>query len=510
MKYFVIKTLTGTRAVGAGHPPFIVAELSGNHGGRFETALALVEAAARAGADAVKLQTYTPDTMTIDSDAPPFRVGGGGNPSEWEGKTLYSLYKEAMTPWEWQAPLKEKAESLGLAFFSTPFDQSAVSFLEKLGVPCYKIAAYEANDVELLKTAAETGKPVIVSVGLLTLPEIEEAVAALRGAGAEGIALLHSITTYARIMPSASLNLGVIPDLAEKFGVVSGFSDNTGSIEAPVLAAASGAAIIEKHLILAHDSKILDDQFSLDPTEFKGMVERIRKGKARAPRLDAPRYGPQSEEEKHNLRYRRSLFVVRDIKKGERFTRQNVRSIRPGAGLPPRKLPRVLGKKSLHAIKRGEPLLAKDLPVRHFSFRKATMADAERLLSWRNDPETRANSLETRPITREEHLVWLSKSIADTARVLLIAESNGAAVGTVRIDKREGAHELSWTVAPEARGKGVGTALVSQALKLSLLTGKKIVVRIKQSNAASRRIAEKAGFKKTKDAELEEWEQAVP
>ena len=346
----------GNRTVGKGAPVFIVAELSGNHGGDFEKAKALVRAAARAGADAVKLQTYTEDTMTIDSDSKWFRVGGGGNPKEWSGKTLYALYREAKTPWAWHRPLKKLAESLGLIFFSTPFDASAVDFLETLAVPCYKIAAYEANDHELLIRVARTGKPVIISIGFLSLEELQASVKVLRQAGAEDIILLYSTASYAKAMGKTMPNLSVIPDLVRRFKAIAGFSDNSGGIEAPVLAAAAGASVIEKHLVLTHDSAVLDDQFSLDPEEFSRMVQRIREGKAKQPRLGVPQYGPQTKEEQHNLRYRRSLFVVLDIRKGEPFTKENIRSIRPGFGLPPAKLQEVLRSRAAKNIKRGTPL----------------------------------------------------------------------------------------------------------------------------------------------------------
>lgn len=349
----------GKQVVGDGAPAFIVAELSGNHGGNFAKAKALVRAAADAGADAVKLQTYTPESMTIASDTKWFCVGGGGNPGMWHGKTLYELYREAQTPWEWHASLKKLAESVGLVFFSTPFDGSAVAFLEMLNVPCYKVASYEASDPALLRAVAKTGKPVMVSIGLLSLQEIEESLVVCRNAGATDIALLHSTTSYAR-RTRAAVNLSVFRDMKERFGVVSGFSDNCGGIETAILASAAGASIIEKHLVLAHGSSALDDQFSLDPQEFKEMVEHIREGnKTMLPRFGPPRYGPHTKEEKHNLRYRRSLFVVADMKKGEQFTTENVRSIRPGFGLPPARLAAVIERRASKDIKRGTPLARK-------------------------------------------------------------------------------------------------------------------------------------------------------
>ena len=333
MPVFSIQTPKGKKTIGKGEPCFIVAEVSCNHKQNLEQAKEIVRAAARAGADAVKIQTYTPDTMTIDSNQKWFMLGGKDQPDSWKGKNLYNLYKEAYTPWEWDEPLKKLAEDLGLVFFSTPFDPTAVDFLEKLNVPCYKIASYEATDIPLLKRVARTGKPVIMSVGFADLEEINFSVKTLRGNGTKDLALLHCTTSYFDEADESHTNLRTISDLEQRYGVVAGFSDNMGGIDAPVMAAAMGAAIIEKHLVLKHDPTILDDRFSLDEENMKKMVEKIR---WQEKLMGQPKYGTQSSSEEYNKRFRRSVFSVSDIKKGEKFTTANIRVIRPAFGLQPK------------------------------------------------------------------------------------------------------------------------------------------------------------------------------
>ncbi|MBI2075740.1 MAG: pseudaminic acid synthase [Candidatus Aenigmarchaeota archaeon] len=347
------KIKIGKRLIGDGEPCFIVAEVSANHQQKFDQAVAIIKAAAEAGADAVKLQTFTPDTITIDSDKKWFWVGGKDNPDIWKGKTFYDLYKDAYTPWEWHAELKDLAESRGMAFFSTPLDHTAVDFLERLKVPCYKIASYEATDIPLLKKVASTKKPVIISVGFATLEEIELSISTLKKYGAGDIVVLQCTTSYSDRPKAEATNLRTMADIRERFNVLSGFSDNMGGIEVPALAAAMGAVVIEKHIVVEHDSKILDDRFSLDKASFKKMIERIRWQEAV---LGKVKYGPQTEAEKYNRQFRRSLFAVKDIKKGEKFTEENVRSIRPAYGLETKFFDAVLGKKASKDIERGTPL----------------------------------------------------------------------------------------------------------------------------------------------------------
>jgi len=337
----------GKRLVGPGEPAFCVAEVSANHNQDFEKAIRIIQAAKDAGADAVKLQTYTPDTITIASDREYFRVGGG---TLWDGKTLYELYGEAYTPWEWQPKLKRAAEDLGMQCFSSAFDSSAVDFLESMHVPAHKVASFELVDLALIRKMAATGKPVIMSTGMATLEEIEEALATARQAGATQIALLKCTSAYPA--PAEEMNLRTIPELSRRFGLPVGLSDHTMGITVPVAAVSLGACIIEKHLTLARADGGPDSAFSLEPHEFKAMVEAVRTTEKA---LGEIHFGV-SERENRSRVFRRSLFVVRDVKKGEKFTAENVRSIRPGYGLHTRHLAEVVGKAAAQDIARGTPL----------------------------------------------------------------------------------------------------------------------------------------------------------
>ncbi|MEK9181239.1 MAG: pseudaminic acid synthase, partial [Patescibacteria group bacterium] len=306
----------GKRAIGPGQPAFIVAEMSGNHNRDYNKALKLIDAAARAGADAVKLQTYTADTMTLNLKTDYFRIRAD-NP--WKGRTLYELYQSAATPWEWQPKLKKYAEERGLVLFSTPFDETAVDFLEKMDVRLYKVASYEITDIPLLRKIGKLGKPVILSRGLASEQEVAEAVAALRQSGTSEIAVLQCADAYPA--PAAEMNLATIPDIAKRFGVVAGLSDHTLGVNVAVAAVALGASIIEKHLTLSRASGGPDASFSLEPAELAELVKAAREVE-RAVGQVSYKLG---REESENLVFRRSLFVVADIKKGEEFTAQNVR-----------------------------------------------------------------------------------------------------------------------------------------------------------------------------------------
>lgn len=341
------KFVINGRIVGEGAPVYIIAEMSANHNQDFEQAVRILRAARDAGADAVKLQTYTPDTLTIDCRTPPFRVGSG---TLWEGQYLYELYGQAYTPWEWQPKLKKIANELGLDLFSTPFDDSAVDFLEKMEVPAHKIASFELVDTGLLRRVARTGKPIIMSTGMATLGEIEEAVTTLREAGATQLALLKCVSAYPA--PPEAMNLRTIPHLAEAFGTPVGLSDHTLGTAAAVTAVALGASILEKHFTLSRSHPGPDSAFSLEPQEFKGLVEAVRCAEKALGRVH---YGVARDEIASRV-FRRSLFVVQDIKAGEVFTRDNVRSIRPANGLHPRFLEEVLGQRARCALRRGTPL----------------------------------------------------------------------------------------------------------------------------------------------------------
>ncbi len=337
----------GDREVGPGRPVYVIAEVSANHGGDYETAVRIVRGAAEAGADAVKLQTYTPDTITIDSDAPAFRSGSG---SLWEGTTLYELYGEAYMPWDWQPRLKAVADELGLDCFSSPFDPTAVDFLVAMDVPAFKIASFELIDLPLIRAAAKTNRPLIMSTGMATEGEVDEAVETARAAGAVGIALLKASSAYPA--PPESMNLRAIPAMAERWGVPVGLSDHTLGSTAAVAAVALGASIVEKHITASHADRTPDSAFSLDIEEFGAMVDAIRvTERALGAAVVAP-----APEEAESRRFRRSLFVVEDVAAGEVLTARNVRSIRPGDGLHTREYETVLGRRAARSIERGTPL----------------------------------------------------------------------------------------------------------------------------------------------------------
>ncbi|HHY79215.1 MAG TPA: pseudaminic acid synthase [Thermoanaerobacter sp.] len=333
--------------IGINYRTFIIAELSANHNQSFDNAVKLIKEAKKAGADAVKLQTYTPDTITINCSNEYFQIKQG---TIWDGKTLYDLYKEAYTPWEWQPKLKEIAENEGLIFFSTPFDKTAVDFLEDMDVPAYKVASFEITDIPLIEYIASKGKPIIISTGIATLSDIEEAINACRRMNNNQIALLKCTSAYPS--PLEEVNLKTIPNMIETFKTIVGLSDHTLGISVPVAAVALGAKIIEKHFTLSRGMGGPDAAFSLEPEEFKQMVRSVREVEKA---LGDVSY-ELSEKTKKSREFSRSLFVVKDIKKGDVFTEENVRSIRPGFGLHPKYYKDVLGKKATKDIKKGTPL----------------------------------------------------------------------------------------------------------------------------------------------------------
>ena len=342
------------RRIGPDQPVYIVAEISGNHNQDFDEAVRILHAAKEAGADAIKLQTYTPDTITINCNTEPFRIKG----TMWEGRNLYELYGEAYTPWEWQPKLKQVANELGLDCFSSPFDFTAVDFLEKMDVPAHKIASFELVDIPLIQRVACTGKPVIMSTGMASLTEIDEAVRAFRDTGGKQLVLLKCTSAYPS--PPEEMNLRTIPHLAETFGVPVGLSDHTLGIAVPVAAVALGACVIEKHLTLSRAAGGPDAAFSLEPSEFKAMVEAVRTAEKALGRVSYE----VTEKEKASRIFRRSLFVVEDMKAGDVFTDQNIRSIRPAHGLPPKYFPEVLDRCAARDLLRGTPLRWEDVTGR--------------------------------------------------------------------------------------------------------------------------------------------------
>jgi len=335
------------RRIGPGSATYIVAEISANHNQSYEQAVELVEAAKEAGADAIKLQTYTPDTLTIDCDADPFKIPTGNT---WENQTLYQLYSRAYTPWEWQPKLKKIANGLGLTCFSSPFDCTAVDFLAAMDVPAYKIASFELIDIPLIEYVARQGKPIIMSTGLSVLSEVDEAVRAACQAGASELALLKCNSAYPA--PPEEMNLRTIPHMASLFGLPVGLSDHTLGSTVSMAAVALGACIVEKHFTLSRLMPGPDSSFSMEPEEFKVMVQGIRLVEKA---LGTINYEP-TEKELNNRVFRRSLFVVKTVRAGSEFTKDNVRSIRPGFGLAPRWLPEVIGRRAAKDIECGTPL----------------------------------------------------------------------------------------------------------------------------------------------------------
>lgn len=336
------------RKIGSNHKPFIIAEMSGNHNQSLERALAIVEAAAKAGAHALKIQTYTADTMTLNLENPDFKIEDSD--SLWKGNTLYQLYQQAYTPWEWHKPIFDRARELGMIPFSTPFDETAVDFLEELDVPMYKIASFENTDIPLIKKVASTGKPMIISTGMATVAELDETVRAAREAGCKDLVLLKCTSTY----PASPENTNIltIPHMRELFNCQVGLSDHTMGVGVAVASVALGATVIEKHFTLSRADGGVDSAFSMEPDEFNALVTETERAWLS---LGNIKYGPTSAEEK-SLKFRRSIYVCKDIKAGEVFSKDNIRIIRPGNGLPPKYYDFVLGRVSKYNLKAGTPL----------------------------------------------------------------------------------------------------------------------------------------------------------
>ena len=334
------------REIGQNCPPYVIAELSANHNGKLETALQIITEAKKSGADAVKLQTYRPDTITLDCDNEEFCIHGG----LWDGRTLYDLYRQAHMPWEWHAPLFEHARRVGLTIFSSPFDSTAVDLLEDLNAPAYKIASFEAVDLPLIRYVASTGKPMIISTGMADAEEIQEAIDAARSGGCKELAILHCVSGYPA--PAADYNLRTIPDLLQRLGLVIGLSDHTLDITTSIAAVALGASIIEKHFTLNRNGGGPDDSFSLEPTDLAALCLGVRTAWESLGKVD---YGRKSSEQ-GNVKFRRSLYFVRDLQAGDIITADVVRSVRPGFGLPPKYLDQVVGRKAVRSIQKNTPV----------------------------------------------------------------------------------------------------------------------------------------------------------
>jgi pseudaminic acid synthase len=339
------------KKIGKDFPPFIIAELSANHNGSIERALKIIEMAKVSGADAVKVQTYTANTLTINCDKEDFYIRGG----LWDGKTLFELYEEAHMPWDWHKPLFEYAREQGITIFSSPFDSTAVDLLEDLNAPAYKIASFELIDLPLIKYVASTGKPMILSTGMADVREIQEAIETAREGGCKELAILHCVSGYPA--PVGDYNLRIIPDMAQRFNLVIGLSDHTMGNATAITSIAMGASIIEKHFTLDRNGGGPDDSFSLEPEELKRLCEDSKIAWESLGKVSYER----KKSEKGNVLFRRSLYVVKDIKAGETITNENVKSIRPGFGMPPKFFAQIIGRVTLRDIDRGSPLSMKDL-----------------------------------------------------------------------------------------------------------------------------------------------------
>lgn len=334
------------RIIGADTPPYVIAELSANHNGKLETAIQLIDEAAKAGADAIKIQTYRPDTITLDSESDEFRIRGG----LWDGRTLYELYQNAHTPWDWHAPLFEHAHKLGVTIFSSPFDRSAVDFLEKLNAPAYKIASFELVDLPLIKYVASKGKPIIISTGMADVGEIQEAIDAARDGGCNDLAILHCVSGYPA--PAGDYNLKTISDMRTRFDVVTGLSDHTLDNTTAIVSVAFGASIIEKHFTLDRAGGGPDDSFSIEPAELTLLCRGVRTAWEA---VGTESYGCQPSEQV-NKKFRRSLYFVKDMDAGEVITADAVRSVRPGFGLAPKHLQSIIGKKTKKKVSKNTPV----------------------------------------------------------------------------------------------------------------------------------------------------------
>ncbi len=475
------------RLIGEGQPAYIIAEMSANHAGSIERAKEIIHVAKDCGADCVKIQTYTADTITIDCDNEYFFIDNG----TWEGENLYKLYGKAYTPWEWQKELKEEADKVGIDFFSTPFDKTAVDFLEEIGIEFYKIASFELTDIPLILYVAEKGKPMILSTGMASYEEIAEAVETIRATGNEQFALLRCASAYPAI--SDEMNLATMLDMSNEFNVPTGLSDHSMGGLAAAAAVAMGGSIIEKHICMGRDIENPDSSFSMEPEEFAAMVRDIRQvEKAKG----VVRYGA-TEQEKKSLQFRQSVFVVKDIAAGETFTEENIRVIRPGYGLHPREYDHVLGKICVEDLKRGTPLRA-DMVAEYLTLNEAKPEQAELVYEWANDEETRKQSFTTEPIPWETHERWYKDSLTGEKRKLFVAYYGAVPVGLFRIDfNGDGEAEISYSVAKKYRRRGYGAEIIRAGEKMVKDTYaeiKTLVAKVKPENEASRRIFAGLGY----------------
>lgn len=469
------------RIIGEGYPAYIIAEMSANHAGSLERAKEIIRVAKESGADCVKIQTYTADTITLDCNNQYFHINDG----PWEGENLHSLYEKAYTPWEWQKELYEEAKRVGIDFFSTPFDKTAVDFLEEIGMTFYKIASFELVDLPLIKYTAQKGKPMILSTGMASLAEIEEAVATIRATGNEQFALLRCASAYPAI--SDQMNLLVMKDMGDRFDIPVGLSDHSMGGLAAAASVAMGGCIIEKHLCLSRDIENPDSSFSMEPAEFTAMVDAVRQVERAKGTVS---YGTAKQESTNKI-FRKSIFVAEDIKAGEVFTEKNIRVVRPGYGLHSREYEFALGRKCLTDVTKGTPLRA-DLIVDYLTFKKADEMDVDLLFTWANDEETRKQSFHSEKIPYEDHIKWFESSLARKDREIYICSHGAEKIGVLRLDYiQEDTWEISYSIAPSKRGKGYGKEMLRlcEDLCKGMLPGvKKLTARVKAENEGSVKI----------------------
>lgn len=487
------KIKIGGRYIGEGCPVYMIAEMSANHAGSLERAKEIIHAAKESGADCIKIQTYTPDTLTINCSNEYFQVKNG----TWEGENLYGLYGKAYTPWEWQGALKEEADKAGIDFLSTPFDTTSVDFLEKLGLKFYKIASFEMVDLPLVEYVASKGKPVIMSTGMATLEEIKEAVETVYKTGNRQLVLLRCSSVYPA--DPVQMNLRTIQDMRERFQIPIGLSDHSmGSLSA-VTSVALGAAVIEKHFCISREIENPDASFSMTPAEYKAMVRDVRAAEAA---LGKVFYGVSSREES-SVVFRRSIFAVKDIQAGEVFKGENIRIIRPGYGLMPREYEGLLGKICLREVKRGEPILADT--VRDYVELVPAAEEHRRLVfEWANDPETRSMSFSEQEIPWEVHCSWYEESLKREDRKLYICMHNETPVGIYRLDFSGETAEISYSIAPGYRHRGYGQEMLKAGEALvgeSFPEVKRLCAKVKAGNEASKGIFRKLGYGERTEAE---------
>jgi N-acetylneuraminate synthase (EC 2.5.1.56) len=480
------------KTIGEGHPVYVIAEMSANHAGSIQNAKEIIHKAKECGADCIKIQTYTADTLTIDCNNDYFKIKDG----IWKGENLYGLYAKAFTPWVWQAELKNEAEQIGLDFFSTPFDETAVDFLENIDVDFYKIASFELIDIPLIEYIAAKGKPIIMSTGMGSFTEIKEAVNAIRGQRNDSLILLKCSSAYPAL--SEDMNLRTIQHMKQEFKCPVGLSDHSMGSLGAITAVAMGATVIEKHFCLSRKIENPDASFSMEPEEFKAMVDDIRTVEKAMGRIS---YDLSKKEEENKL-FRRSIFVVKDVVEGEVFSKENIRVIRPGHGMKPKYYNRVLNCHAAQSIKRGAPLQAEIIKERISEdyLQKADWQGVDLLYEWANDKETRLNSFNIKKIEYEEHKNWFKNCLENpNCDIYILYNDDSEPIGHIRLQYQDNVGTISYSIAPKHRGEGYGVKmirLIEQEIKKARPEIRQLIGSVKHKNIASQKIFEVNGYTK--------------